>query len=92
MSYYSYYFSLVYKVHNRFTYSVIDLNYIIALMMIYYLSTNVQDSFTYLVIVNDRFTYCLSHNMVIIMILSLYLRSDYAPRLVWPECPIHKLS
>ena len=64
--------------------------------MIYYLSTNVQDSFTYLVIVivNDRFTYCLSHNMVIniIMILSLYLRSDYAPRLVWPECPIHKLS
>ena len=63
-------------------------------MMIYYLSTNVQDSFTYLVIVNDRFTYCLSHNMVIniIMILSLYLRSDYAPRLVWPECPIHKLS
>ena len=61
-------------------------------MMIYYLSTNVQDSFTYLVIVNDRFTYCLSHNVVIIMILSLYLRSDYAPRLVWPECPIHKLS
>ena len=58
--------------------------------MIYYLSTNVQDSFTYLVIVivNDRFTYCLSHKIVI-MILSLYLRSDYAPRLVWPECPIN---
>ena len=75
------------------TVSLIDLNYIIALMMIYYLSTNVQDSFTYLVIVivNDRFTYCLSHNMVIIMILSLCLRSDYAPRLVWPECPIHNL-
>ena len=31
-----------------------------------------------IVIVNDRFTYCLSHIMVIIMILSLHLRSDYA--------------
>ena len=30
--------------------------------------------------------------MVIIMILSLYLRSDYASRLVWPECPVYKLS
>ena len=59
------------------TISLIDLDYaFIVLMMIYYLSIiiNVQSSFTYLiilyfiVIVNDRFTYCLSHIMVIIMI------------------------
>ena len=63
-------------------------------LLICYLFINVHNSFIYLVIVivNDRFIYCLSHNMVIIMILSLYLRSDYAPRLVWPECPIYKLS
>ena len=35
--------------------------------------------FSYIiVIVNDRLIYCLSHIMVIIMILSLHLRSDYA--------------
>ena len=50
--------------------------------------------FSYIiVIVNDRFTYCFSHMMVIIMILSLHLRSDYASSmpLVLPECPVYKL-
>ena len=43
--------------------------------------------FSYIiVIVNDRFTYCLSHIMVIIMILSLHLRSDYASSIAWMPC------
>ena len=49
---------------------------------------NERDPCTYLVIVidNDRFTYGLSHIIIIIMIFSLHLRSDYASSIAWMPC------
>ena len=59
------------------TISLTDLDYssYVDLLLVY----KCYNSFTYLsILLLMRFTYCLSHIMVIIMILSLHLRSDYA--------------
>ena len=60
-------------------------------MMIYYLSINVHDSITYLVIVivNDRFTYWLSHIIVIISVAGELCK---LARVTGPESPPPLLS
>ena len=70
------------------TISLADLDYSFYddLLLVYKCSWQFHIFSYIIVIVNDRFTYCLSHIMVIIMILSLHLRSDYASSIAWMPC------
>ena len=69
------------------TVSLTDLDYSSYDLLLVYKCSWQFYLFSYIiVIVNDRFTYCLSHIMVIIMILSLHLRSDYASSMAGMPC------